>query len=152
MGAATDPSRLVDDARAVRGVVAAAVVGVDGEVVAAAGEGAALLERMQRTATNALAAAEAFASLLDAVEDDGFGPEGGREADGDDGGAVGEEEGARAATPSGQGATHLTVLYQDVNPLLFEPLPGGDRLLVLAVESAADIGRARFHLKRLRAG
>ena len=137
--AATEPNRLVRAARDVRGVVAAAVVGLDGEVVAAAGDGAALLDRMRRTATNALAAAEAFASLLGAVDGDQT------SGDGEAGSA---EEPARADLAD----SHLTVLYQDVNPLLFETLPGGDRLLVVAVESPADIGRARFHLKRLRAG
>jgi predicted regulator of Ras-like GTPase activity (Roadblock/LC7/MglB family) len=135
--AASEATRLVDEARAVRGVLAAAVLGADGEVLAAAGEGAALLERMQRTATNALAAAEAFASLLDGLQGDALG----EESDDPAGSGASEEQEAES---------HLTVLYQDVQPLLFEPLAGGDKLLVVAVESSADIGRARFHLRRLR--
>ncbi|HEX7039886.1 MAG TPA: hypothetical protein VF202_07245 [Trueperaceae bacterium] len=130
-------------ARDVRGVVAAAVVGKGGEVLAAAGEGAALLDRMQRTATNALAAAEAFASLLDAMD--------AATVHAGDEGEAAEEVGERPADVD-LAETHLTVLYQDVNPLLFETLPGGDRLLVVAVESPADIGRARFHLRRLGEG
>jgi len=142
---ATDATRLVDEAREVRGVVAAAVVTVDGEVVAAAGEGAALLERMQRTVTSALAAGEAFSSLLDALR----GPAEGAAAEGEADEAAASGEAPPAAPDPAE--SHLTVLYQDVQPLLVEPLPGGDRLLVVAVGSAGDIGRARFHLRQLRA-
>ncbi len=131
---ASDSARLVETARAVRGVVAAAVVSSQGEVLAAAGDEAALLERMQQAATSALAAAEAFSGLFDEAErtapDEGG--EGADEADAD-------------------GTQHLTVLYQDGPPLLFSPVPG-ERLMVVAVATPADIGRARFQLKRLGAG
>ena len=108
--------RLVAQARAVRGVVAAALVDGAGAIVEADADDPGLLDQMQVTATSALAAAEAFSDLM---------PEDG---------------------PPG-----LTAIYEDGQPLLFTPL-GDDMTLVVAVASAADIGRARFQLKRLSNG
>lgn len=47
---------------------------------------------------------------------------------------------------------NLTAIYDDGQPLLFAPVHGGEMTLVLAVASAADIGRARFQLKRITGG
>lgn len=155
---AEEALRLVEDARSVRGVMAAAVLAVDGEVMAAAGEDASLLEHMQRTATSALAAAEAFAALLDVGSGEAAtsGNEGAEAVPGgDEGGAAGDGAADVAEAPpreaQGAGETHLTVIYQGGHPLLFEPLSGGERVVVVAVETHADIGRARFQLRRLAA-
>ncbi len=54
-------------------------------------------------------------------------------------------------TPDGA-PPNLTAIYDDGQPLLFAPVSGGDMTVVLAVASAADIGRARFQLKRITGG
>ena len=108
--------RLVAQVRAVRGVVAAALVDGAGAVVEADADDPSVLEQMQITATSALAAAEAFSDLM---PDD--------------------------APPV------LTAIYEDGQPLLFTPLDD-DMTLVVAMASAADIGRARFQLKRISNG
>ncbi len=45
--------------------------------------------------------------------------------------------------------SNLTAIYDDGQPLLFAPVPDSDMTLVVALASAADIGRARFQLRRL---
>ncbi|HLV12736.1 MAG TPA: hypothetical protein VKY42_09830 [Trueperaceae bacterium] len=155
---AEEALRLVEDARSVRGVMAAAVLSVDGEVVAAAGEDASLLEHMQQTATSALAAAEAFAALLDvgggeaaAGESESAAAAPGADEDGAEGDGAADAAETKPSEAQGGGETHLTVIYQGGHPLLFEPLSGGERVVVVAVETHVDIGRARFQLRRLAA-
>lgn len=58
-------SELPRDLLAVRGVLAAAVVGVDGEFLSGEAADKTLLERMVGTVTSALAAGEALAGLLE---------------------------------------------------------------------------------------
>ena len=47
---------------------------------------------------------------------------------------------------------NLTAIYDDGRPLIFTPVADGSMTLVVAVESAVDIGRARFQLKRITGG
>lgn len=154
-------SELPRDLLAVRGVLAAAVVGVDGEFLSGEAADKSLLDRMVGTVTSALAAGEALAGLLE--EPVATGLDATQEADG---AAAGDptdgsldahpELGTPVASVDSQQANgaagqqrQLMVMYQDGGPILFTPLPGGTRLAVVALSSSHDIGRARFQLRTL---
>ena len=43
----------------------------------------------------------------------------------------------------------LMVIYEDTGPIVFMPLPGGERVAVVALRASQDLGRARFQLRGL---
>lgn len=147
-------TQVLADVLEIKGVLAAAVASVDGEVLAGAASDTALLERISGAVTGALAAGEALSglvaeSLLSQVGADAGGDEDGTH---DTGQETGAEEAGSAATPDGDGrsnAKQLMVIYEDSGPIVFTPLPGGERVAVLALGSAHDLGRARFQLRGL---
>ncbi|HET8986235.1 MAG TPA: hypothetical protein VFN03_10790, partial [Trueperaceae bacterium] len=47
------------------------------------------------------------------------------------------------------GGKQLMVIYEDSGPIVLTPLPGGERVAVMALTSAHDLGRARFQLRGL---
>lgn len=134
---------------AVRGVRAAAVVGVDGEYLSGESNDPGLLERMVGTVTSALAAGEALAGLLDRPTAETLEEAAGEAAPGhgERPAAAGGQEDEDALPGAGQ--HQLMVMYQDGGPILFTPLPGGARLAVVALSSSHDVGRARFQLRGL---
>ena len=127
---------------AIRGVMAAALVGVDGEYLGGEANDEGLLERMVGTVTSALAAGEAMAGLLNS-------PAPNEVLDGVAGDESGPTEPAAAAPEHDAQQRHLMVMYQDGGPILFTPLPDGERVAVVALSSSHDIGRARFQLRSL---
>jgi|SRR5690606_12540373 len=140
-------TQVLADVLALRGVLAAAVVSVDGEILAGAASDTALLDRMTGAVTGALAAGEALSglvtkSLIGAREEQ-------READddaGDDGFA--EAHGtALGDSSSHAGGRQLMIIYEDSGPIVFTPLPGGERVAVVALNSSHDLGRARYQLR-----
>ena len=165
----SDDSALLSGLLAVRGVLAAAVVGVDGEFLSGEATDKALLDRMVGTVTSALAAGEALAGLLDRPVEAASGtsdeaeearprevaPSAGPEAaaqvtaEGDEAGLQWVDEQPSAGVATGGRQHQLMVMYQDGGPILFTPLPGGTRLAVVALSSSHDIGRARFQLRSL---
>ena len=167
----SDDATLLSELLAVRGVRAAALVGVDGEFLSGDSSDKLLLDRMVGTVTSALAAGEALGSLLEdsadvdldagaSSEDGGAEPDtGALNSD-----AVSEPEAtddlveddvpqASGLRPRAAGEEsrqpQLMVMYQDGGPILFTPLPGGTKLAVVALSSSHDIGRARFQLRAL---
>lgn len=156
---------VLGDVLAIRGVLAAAVVSGDGEVLAGQPAGSALLERMTDTVTGALAAGVALSTLVarehmdgeDAGESnagDGTGTEWPAfDADGVAQAVTARDDGAveRSVQLSGSGAVgrQLMVIYEDTGPIVFTPLPGSERVVVVALGSAQDLGRARFQLRSL---
>jgi len=147
----SDDAAVVDDAAmlkelmAVRGVRAAALVGVDGDFLSGEASDEGLLERMVSTLTSALAAGEALAGLM--ARPATARPTHGADASADEGPA--DEEETAAASEHDAGQRQLMVMYQDGGPILFTPLPGGERVAVVALSSSHDIGRARFELRGL---
>ena len=141
-------TQVLADVLALRGVLAAAVVSVDGEILAGAAPDTALLDRMTGSVTGALAAGEALAgmvtkSLIGTGEDEAAREEGavGSEHDlGDEASGVG----LSASQPAGK---QLMVIYEDSGPMVFTPLPGGERVAVVALSSSHDLGRARYQLR-----
>jgi len=111
--------RLLDEMLAVRGATAAALVGADGELLASRSLDRALLERTVSIITSALAAGRALGELL------------AEEAD---------------ASEAGTSLEQVTLMFGE-GPILLSPLPGGERVMVLAVESEHDLGRARLALR-----
>jgi len=155
---------VLGDVLAIRGVLAAAVVTTDGEVLAGQPAGSALLERMTDTVTGALAAGVALSTL---VANDH--PEGGGTGDVDES-SVGDGTGTEwpafdadgvadglgddpAAQPGGRRAEssavgrQLMVIYEDTGPIVFTPLHESERVVVVALDSPQDLGRARFQLR-----
>lgn len=154
---------LLDQLVAVRGVEAAAIVGVNGEFLQGKAFDDSLLERMVSTVTSAMAAGEALAGLLepavalssavarDAEHGDAGGdapaPVAGQLAAGatDDGDAAGVAE----VNDANSAPHQLMVMYQDGGPILFTPLATGECVAVVALGSSHDIGRVRFRLRGL---
>ncbi len=112
-----DLNPLLDAMLDVRGATAAAVVTADGEVLASRSVDRALLERTVEIVTSALAAAQALGELLEAGEKDD------------------------PATPE-----QVTLIFGE-GPILLRPVPAARRVLVLALESEQDLGRARLMLR-----
>lgn len=141
-------TQVLADVVALRGVLAAAVVSVDGEILAGAAPDTALLDRMTGAVTGALAAGEALAglvtrSLVGASEEDASADDmvnGDRDNLGDDD----HDAGASRSHPAGK---QLMVIYEDGGPIVFTPLPGGERVAVVALSSSHDLGRARYQLR-----
>ena len=121
-GAAPGFQALLEELMAVRGATVAAVADGGGVVLAARAVDEAALARTTDVVTSALAAAAALTGLLE---------------DGAAGGA-----GSSAVTAPRQVMVNL-----DDGPILLVPLTASDHVLVLALASEADIGRARFALK-----
>lgn len=145
----SDDAGMLTELMAVRGVEAAALVGVDGDFLGGESSDEGLLERMLSTLTSALAAGEALADLFDGPVATHAGP---ASADGSVE-SVDAVTGAGEATDSAPdhdaGQRQLMVMYQDGGPILFTPLPDGRRVAVVALSSSHDIGRARFQLRGL---
>ena len=152
------------DVLEIRGVLAAAVVSVDGEILAGGASDTALLDRITGAVTGALAAGEALSSLVARgpagahVGDEwGGDEEDDRAPDGlDDGAPGGSSAGGvggagRSAVAGGApvGGKQLMVIYEDSGPIVLTPLPGGERVAVMALRSAHALGRARFQLRGL---
>lgn len=114
---AVDLNPLLDAMLEVRGATAAAVVTADAEVLASRSVDRALLERTVEIITSALAAGQALGELLE--------PDG-----------------------SGEGAAleQVTLIFGE-GPILLKPVPAANRVLVLAVASEQDLGRARLMLR-----
>src|SRR5690606_40460807 len=97
--------------------------------------------------TGALAAGEALSglvtkSLIGAREEE----PGADDDAGDDGFA--EAHGTALGDSSSQaGGRQLMVIYEDSGPIVFTPLPGGERVAVVALNSSHDLGRARYQLR-----
>lgn len=146
-------TQVLADVLEIRGVLAVAVASVDGEILAGGASDAALLGRMTGAVTGALAAGEAFSglvakSLTGARADDEW-------SDPDDEGVGHVPVGGEAPTPVAgggkppTGSKQLMVIYEDSGPIVFTPLPGGERVAVMALSSTHDLGRARFQLRGL---
>lgn len=152
-------TQVLADVLDIRGVLAAAVVSVDGEMLAGGAADTALLDRISGAVTGALAAGEALSGLMAKSLVDGVVADGGSRADvgaGADAAVAGELDAttapaadAVASRGTGYGSKHLMVIYEDSGPIVFEPLPGGERIAVMALGSAHDLGRARFQLRGL---
>lgn len=112
-----DLNPLLDEMLTVRGATAAAVVTTDGEVVAGRSVDRALLERTVDIITSALAAGLALGELLDA---DGT---------------------------SDETALEQVSLMFGEGPIVLRPLHASQRVLVLALASESDLGRARLALR-----
>jgi predicted regulator of Ras-like GTPase activity (Roadblock/LC7/MglB family) len=114
---AVDLNPLLDAMLEVRGATAAAVVTSDAEVLASRSVDRALLERTVEIITSALAAGQALGELLE--------PDG-----------------------SGEGAAleQVTLIFGE-GPIVLKPVPAANRVLVLAVASEQDLGRARLMLR-----
>ncbi len=114
---AVDLNPLLDAMLEVRGATAAAVVTADAEVLASRSVDRALLERTVEIITSALAAGQALGELLE--------PDG-----------------------SGEGAAleQVTLIFGE-GPIVLKPVPAANRVLVLAVASEQDLGRARLMLR-----
>lgn len=154
-------SDVLGDVLAIRGVLAAAVVTTDGEVLAGQPADSALLERMTDTVTGALAAGVALSTLVandhaDAgdADESSAGDGTGTEWPAFDADGVVEAGGGDPAAPSagsrlegGAVGRQLMVIYEDTGPIVFTPLQGSERVVVVALGSAQDLGRARFQLR-----
>ena len=141
-------TQVLADVLALRGVLAAAVVSVDGEILAGAASDTALLDRMTGAVTGALAAGEALSglvtkSLIGAREEE----PGADDDAGDDGFAGARGTAAVGDSSSQAGGRQLMVIYEDSGPIVFTPLPGGERVAVVALNSSHDLGRARYQLR-----
>lgn len=109
---------LLDAMLALRGATVAAVVDSGGEVLASRSTDRSLLERTVAVITSALAAGQALGELL----------EGG------------------SAPESGDALEQVTLIFGE-GPILLTPLEASGRVLVLALRSEQDLGRARFALR-----
>lgn len=105
---------------AVRGVAAAAVAGVDGELVAGQAKDRAQLDAVVQVITSGLAAGTALGELFDA-------------SPGDD-----DER---------EGGLGRIMLDFEGGPILITPLPEGQRVLVIVLEDAQGLGRARLAMR-----
>lgn len=112
-----DLNPLLDAMLEVRGATAAAVVTSDAEVLASRSVDRALLERTVEIITSALAAGQALGELLE----------------------TGESE-------LGAGPEQVTLIFGE-GPILLRPVPTAKRVLVLALASEHDLGRARLMLR-----
>ncbi len=110
---------VLDELLAVRGATVAALVDGAGDMLAGRSHDEAIMARAAAVMTSALAAATALGELLPVSSDD-------------------EAGGSRPKQ---------LMLDLDTGPLLFVPLMTSDRVVVMAVESDADLGRARFAVK-----
>ena len=112
-----DLNPLLDAMLEVRGATAAAVVTSDAELLASRSLDRALLERAVEVITGALAAGRALGELLPAA---------------DNGDAEDPEQ--------------VTLMFGE-GPILLTPVPGTQRVLVLALANEQDLGRARLMLR-----
>lgn len=129
-GAGVELQVLLDEMLALRGATAAALVTQEAEVIASRSHDRALLERTVAVITSALAAGQALGELFDV--------ESAASEDSDDG-----EPGERdAVNPLSQ----VTMIFGE-GPILLTLLPVSSRVMVLALSSERDLGRARLHLK-----
>ncbi|MFA5594175.1 MAG: hypothetical protein WDA15_02705 [Trueperaceae bacterium] len=112
-----DLNPLLDAMLEVRGATAAAVVTVDAEVLASRSVDRALLERTVEIITSALAAGQALGELLETDESE-----------------------------PGAGPEQVTLIFGE-GPILLRPVPAAKRVLVLALASEHDLGRARLMLR-----
>ncbi len=119
-GGSPELGALLEEMLALRGATAAAVVGADGEALASRGLDRALLERAVGVITSALATGRALGELLADDQDD-------------------EDQ-------SDDGPRQLMLMFEE-GPILLTPLPGTERVMVLALESERDLGRARLALR-----
>ena len=111
-----DLNPLLEAMLEVRGVMAAAVVTADAELLASRSLDRALLERTLEVITGALAAGRALGELLPAA----------------DGGTEDSEQ--------------VTLMFGE-GPILLTPVPGTERVLVLALANEQDLGLARLMLR-----
>lgn len=126
---AVNPAELqsvLSEVLSLRGATAAAFVTVDGELLASRSHDRALLEQTVSMITSALAAGTALGELFGAA-------------------AAPEGELGEAATPAGS-FMQITLVFGD-GPVLLTLLPGGAHVMVLALDSEGDLGRARLALK-----
>lgn len=112
-----DLNPLLDAMLQIRGATAAAVVTSDGELLASRAVDRALLERTVEIITSALAAGQALGELLEADD----------------------------AEPGGA-PEQVTLIFGE-GPILLRPVPAAGRVLVLALGSEQDLGRARLMLR-----
>ncbi|MFA7459505.1 MAG: roadblock/LC7 domain-containing protein [Trueperaceae bacterium] len=112
-----DLNPLLDAMLAVRGATAAAIVTQSAEVVASRSLDRSFLERTVEIITSALAAGQALGELLDPSNEDG------------------------AGAPD-----QVTLIFGE-GPIILRPVPGVRRVLVLALASEQDLGRARLMLR-----
>lgn len=128
---------LLDELLVVRGVVAAAVVTADGEMVASRSHDRGRLERTVGAITSALAAGQALGELLPA----------------EDGSSETEASAAGGSTSASDGAraTSSVILMFEDGPILLTPLANPERVVVLALDAERDLGRARLKLRGLMA-
>lgn len=112
-----DLNPLLDAMLEVRGATAAAVVTADAEVLASRSVDRALLERTVEIITSALAAGQALGELLE------------------------PDDTAPATAPE-----QVTLIFGE-GPILLRPVPAVKRVLVLALASEHDLGRARLMLR-----
>ena len=158
---------LLSDLLTVRGVAAAALAGVDGELLAGHAKDRAMLERVVGIITSALAAGTALGELFeddagivagaggDAGDDAPVGAdqETAADAGGDALGAAGAVDGAAgaagAAGDRAPAAPELGKIMLDFagGPILVAPLPGGERVAVVVLEDTQGLGRARYALR-----
>lgn len=112
-----DLNPLLEAMLAVRGATAAAIVSSDAEVLASRSLDRSLMERTVEIITSALAAGQALGQLLEADD-----------------------------AQSDQAPELVTLIFGE-GPILLRPLPGSQRVLVLALASEQDLGRARLMLR-----
>lgn len=105
---------------AVRGVAAAAVAGVDGELVAGRAKDREQLDGVVQVITSALAAGTALGELFDAPS------------------SAGDEH---------QDGLGRIMLDFEGGPILIAPLPGGEHVVVMVLEDTQALGRARLAMR-----
>lgn len=110
---------VLDELLAVRGATVAALVDGAGDMLAGRSHDDAVMARAAGVMTTTLAAATALGELLPGS------------GDGD----------------SGASRPKQMMVDLDTGPLLFVPLTKSDRVVVMALESDADLGRARFAVR-----
>lgn len=125
---------LLDELLEVRGVVAAAVVTADAEMVANRSNDELRLERTVASITSALAAGQALGELIPGEDD-------AADTAADDG----------ATDTDNAGAISSVMLMFDEGPILLKPIADAQRVVVLALEGERDLGRARLALRALMA-
>ncbi|MFO7545717.1 MAG: hypothetical protein R6W77_09500 [Trueperaceae bacterium] len=131
---------LLSDLLTVRGVAAAALAGVDGELLAGHAKDRAMLERVVGIITSALAAGTALGELFE--DDAGIMGGGGANVDAD-----GETFGGAAGGASGGPELGKIMLDFAGGPILVAPLPGGERVAIVVLEDTQGLGRARYALR-----
>jgi len=110
---------VLDELLAVRGTTVAALVDGAGDMLAGRSHDDAVMARAAGVMTTTLAAATALGELLPGGDD----------------------------AASGASRPRQLMLDLDTGPLLFVPLTKSDRVVVMALESDADLGRARFAVR-----